>query len=155
LANNWRSATFQSINHAIQKPNDPEVSALCPLAKLYVENVTSTCTIILDLLKALTTLSGHPLPPSVEKEVHDIVRLSSEYAMQIGVNPAQLFIGVPLHREIVQIGSEYHDYQNGDSDRGTPATVDLMVAPGVLKVGDGRSDLETRRSIVPCVFYPF
>ncbi len=139
----------------IQKSNDPEASALSPLAKLYVENVTRTCTIILDLLKALTTSSGYALLPSVEKEVHEIVKLSSEYAMQIGVNPAQLYIGVPLHKEIVQIGSEYHDYQDGDSARDTPATIDLMVAPGVVKVGDGRSDLERRRSIVPCVFYAF
>ena len=90
----------------------------------------------------------------MEDEIRQMTNLACEIALQFGVHSAQLRLSAPNRGEQVQIGEEFHDCEDGDSHKGSVYGVDLVIVPGLQKIGDGRSDMSSKWTIVPCEFYP-
>jgi hypothetical protein len=87
----------------------------------------------------------------VEKDdIREAALIAREIAMQFGVNPANLQLLRPEQGEEVEIGTEFHDCYDGDTHAGRRYIVDLVTLPGLQKIGDGRSDRTSVRTIVPC-----
>lgn len=149
-ANTWRSVTFRSIHEALNSP-EGQTSAL---AKSDKDNVNKTTADITELLSEVASLSERSISDATREEVRQVVVLGREIALQFGIHTAKLCLLVPDRGEQVRIGAEYHDCQDGDLKKGTSYTVDLVPAPGLQKEGDGRSDMDTVRTIVPCQIYP-
>ena len=83
-----------------------------------------------------------------------MVALGRDIALQFGIQPAQMQLVIPGHGEKIKIGERYHDCEDADSFKGKTQSVDIVTAPGLQKVGDGRSELGSQRAMVPCEIYP-
>ncbi|KAH0537285.1 hypothetical protein FGG08_005910 [Glutinoglossum americanum] len=154
LANNWRSATFQCIIVALTSTDGRNPAPDTPLAKLSAKNVNQTISRIMGVLSEVSKLSNSMVGREIEDEIHQMANLSLEIALQFGVHSAQLRLSAPSRGEQIMIGEEFHDCEDGDSSKGSAYVVDLVIVPGLQKVGDGRSDMTSKRTIVPCEIYP-
>ena len=89
-------------------------------------------------------------------QVCKIAKLGAELALEIGVQRAQvglLVAGKGTGFPTVSIGAEWHDCENGDAAKGTTVIVDLLVSPGLIKLGNGRGDMDAKRVLVPADVY--
>lgn len=125
-----------------------------PLAKLSADNVQKTVDRIIGVLSEVSRLSNSLVPSYVEAEIHKMADLAREIALQFGVHTAQLRLAVPHHGAQIRIGEEFYDCEDGDSERGTVYQVDLVIFPGLERIGDGRSDMSSKQIITPCEIYP-
>src|SRR5271154_7080687 len=124
------------------------------LARLNSDNINRTVDRTMGILSEVSKLSNSSVRSEVEDEIRQMVNLAREIALQFGVHSAQLRLLIPNRGELVQIGEEFHDCEDGDCHRGSIYGVDLVIVPGLQKIGDGRSDMSSKRTIVPCEFYP-
>ncbi|KAI9769805.1 MAG: hypothetical protein M1840_003799 [Geoglossum simile] len=151
LANKWRSATFQSIGAALVANGGRD---LAPVAKLSADNVNQTATRIISVLSEVSKLSDGRVSGDIEDEVREMANLCFSIALQFGIHTAQLRLSVPDRGEQITIGDEFRDCQDGERYKGTVYAVDLVVVPGLQKIGDGGSDMTTKHIVVPCGIYP-
>jgi hypothetical protein len=154
LANKWRAATFQCINAALTTSDDTIPAPDSPLARLSAKNVDQTVARIMAILTEVSNLSSSHVRVEMEHDIHQMVNLGSVIALQFGVHLAQLRILVPSRGEQIQIGESYQDCEDGDCYKGSIYGVDLVTAPGLQKIGDGKSDMSSSRTMVPCEIYP-
>ncbi|KAF8862360.1 hypothetical protein BDZ45DRAFT_799176 [Acephala macrosclerotiorum] len=150
LANTWRSTTFMYINVALTSPEQNH----SPVARLNTENFNDTVSRILAVLSEVAGLSHASVRPDIQDQVRQMVLLGRDIALQFGINPSQMELVVPKHGEKIKIGEKFHDCEDGDSFKGKTHDVDLVTAPGLQKIGDGRSDMNSQRAMVPCEIYP-
>ncbi|KAK4161200.1 hypothetical protein QBC43DRAFT_292264 [Cladorrhinum sp. PSN259] len=161
LSNKWRSVTFQSLCISVLDPTSNINGAAAPVQEAIIqfgERNVEACqqsirSLILEISAAVQSQRATPWYSGFEDEVKTIARLAFEIAIQFGVNPACLSLLVPTAGEFVVIGTEYHDCEDGEEHRGTRSKVDLVVAPGLVRVGDGRSEMSKRYPIVPCEIF--
>jgi hypothetical protein len=154
-ANTWRSCTFQSINSALATSIEQATPGkMNEVAVLWTDNLNKTVGRIMDILRRTASLAGVALPDSIEADLQSVTRLVSEFAIQCGIHQAKLCLRFPARGESVTIGSEYHHCIDGDMARNSKVDVDIVVLPGLCKVGDGASDTTTLKSFVPCKIYP-
>jgi hypothetical protein len=101
----------------------------------------------------VSSLSNVPIRAEIQDEIHEMAKLGRDIALQFGIHPAQLRLLVPSHGEQIEIGESFHDCRDGDSNTGSIYVVDLVTAPGLQKIGDGRSDLNSSRTLAPCEIF--
>lgn len=123
------------------------------LAKLDADNFHQTVGRIVAVLSEVSQLSNSLVRSEVEDQIRQLVNLAREVALQFGVQTAQLRLSVPNRGKEIQIGEEFHDCEDGDRYRGSVCAVDLVIVPGLQKIGDGRSDMSSKQIIVPCEIY--
>ncbi|KAF2671474.1 hypothetical protein BT63DRAFT_477946 [Microthyrium microscopicum] len=150
-ANTWRAALFQRINSRISNKNS---SGYFGIRRLSEKNRSDASEKIMRFLSGVVQLSGGNLRETLREEVDHITALAFQIALQFGIHPARLQLIIPQPDQSVQIGDEYQDCEDGNTNKGSIVTVDLVVLPGLEKVGDGRLDLNSKRAIVPCEVYP-
>ncbi|KAK3312177.1 hypothetical protein B0H66DRAFT_485605 [Apodospora peruviana] len=156
-ANRWRSATFQSVMAIMAGKGGKNGSADTAdeggqtVGNLYVMNRVKLKK---DILAVLEEATSDQLAGEIEEKLDEITCLAGELALQIGVHRACLGLEMPATGESVIIGPEFVDCEDGAAARGETEEVDLVVCPHFFKVGDGRSDLKTRKSIFPGEIYP-
>ena len=152
-ANEWRSATFQS---AVSVITGDESSAMSNnlTANLSASNVEHVANLITVIFVQVISVSNGSLRAETEEEIRHLTFLAREIAVQFGVHPAYLRLVVPARGESVEIGKDYHDCYDGDYYKGEIRKVDLVTTPGLQKIGDGRSDMTSKWTIVPCEIYP-
>ena len=153
-ANKWRSATFQSISVALTASGERNPAPDTPVAKLSANNVNQTVNRIMGVLSEVSKLSNKKVSDEVEDEVREMANLCLEIALQFGIHSAELRLSVPERGEQITIGEEFQDCQDGDRYKGIVHAVDLVIVPGLQKIGDGRSDMTTKYIVVPCGIYP-
>jgi hypothetical protein len=119
-----------------------------------VDNVNQTVNRIIGVLSEVSKMSGAEVSDEMEDRVREITDLCFNIALQFGIHTAQLRLSIPDRGEQITIGEEFHDCQNGELDKGAVYAVDLVVVPGLQKIGDGRSDMTKKHIIVPCEIYP-
>lgn len=153
LANKWRSASFQCISIALRAVDGGNSAPESLLAKLSTENTNQAVNRIMALLREVCTLSNSLMREEIPGEVNRLATLAREFGLQFGVHNAQLRLLVPNIGQQIQIGNEFRDVIDGDLSRGSSCMVDLVVVPGLQRIGDGRSDMATKRVIIPCEFY--
>lgn len=125
-----------------------------PLAKLRADNIQKTVNRIMGVLSGVSKLSNSPIRSDVEDEIHKMANLAGTIALQFGVHTAQLRLSVPHRGAQIQIGEEFHDCEDGDFHRGAIYPVDLVTFPGLERIGDGRSDMNSKQIVTPCEIYP-
>ncbi|KAK0706278.1 hypothetical protein B0T26DRAFT_446666 [Lasiosphaeria miniovina] len=157
LSNKWRSVTFQSLGIAALGDGGGAGGDGMPgtgvVAQLGEANVERCVQQVMGFLTELSTISAEPLYADLGDEVRSLVRLAFEVALQFGVNQANLALLAVEPGEAVVIGPDFHDCEDADEHRGTRARVDLVVSPGLQRVGDGRTELARKRTIVPCEIF--
>jgi hypothetical protein len=102
----------------------------------------------------LLDISAAAIAAELVDQIQDVATLAASIGLQFGVQPSQLRLSIPNREQVIEIGDEFHDCMDGDADKGARVSVDLVVSPGLLRIGDGRRDLRTKVPIVPCDFYP-
>lgn len=136
-------------------PNDESNPAPdSPLARLSADNVNQAVDRIMSVFSEVSSLSNNSVRNEVVDQIREMATLAREIALQFGVHPAQLRLLVPSRGDQIQIGEEFQDCEDGDYNRGSICAVDLVIVPGLQKIGDGRSDMRSKRIIVPCDIYP-
>lgn len=106
-----------------------------------------------EVLKQVSKLSDTPIHDEME-EVQHIAQQARDLAVQFGLQQAQLLLYMPKHGDVIQIGEEVYDCEDGDCDRGAKHSVALVTLPGLQKIGDGRADIQSKRTLIPCEIYP-
>jgi hypothetical protein len=124
------------------------------VAQLDKQNINQTIDRVMAVLSEVSSLSGGSIRDEFEDEVRQMTHLAHDIGLQCGVHCAQLRLFTPNSGDEIQIGADFHDCEDGDSKKGSVYAVDLAIVPGLGKVGDGRSDMSSRRTIVPCEIYP-
>lgn len=118
-------------------------------------NVNQTINRVLDYLQHAAALSGNFMRSEIEVEVREMVQITLEIALQFGVQPAQLQLYKSELGDLVTMGEDFQDCEDADMQKGVQYFVDLVVSPGLHKIGDGgRSTKIATRTIVPCEIYP-
>ena len=145
---------FQSFGAELTRSNERHSTHGSLVAKLSAGNVNHTISRLLGFLSDLSGLPSSKVTGEMEEQIHTITKLALEIALQFGINPAQLRLSIPNRGEEVRIGGEYHHCENAALDAGSVCVVDLVILPGLLKIGDGRSNMTSKRAIVPCEIYP-
>ena len=145
-ANMYRSAMFLSLSAAVKGDQQPPGIA----AQLYKKLQGDVRDKLYGILAEMTE---HKVPPAVEEELPRIVRVAAELALEIGVQRALVSVVKPMGGEEVVIGDEFHDCLHGDSMKGQKFKVELLVSPGLLKIGDGRGNTSVRKSLVPAELF--
>ena len=102
----------------------------------------------------VSKLSNSQVRRELQDEVRQMATVASQIAIQFGVHPAQLQLSFPKSGERVEIGADFQDIEDGEDSKGVVYSVDLVVVPGLQKIGDGKSDMTSKRSIVPCEIFP-
>ncbi len=157
--NRWRSATFHSIASAVM-PRDEMNQRAAADAKTelgdlvvtpFIENQTRVRD---DILAILTEVTEGGVGKEIEDEVANVTALAGELALEAGVHRSFLSLSSLDRGDVFQVGFEFIDCEDGDSARGLFATVDLVVSPHFVRVGDGRGDLATKRTICHGEIYP-
>jgi hypothetical protein len=143
---------FQCINESVTEADGQQNSS--PIAGFLLANVDRTVSSIISLLKAFSAVAGVALGPKMEDEVRELTLQAQGLALQFGLHTSKLNLVVPTRGDQVQIGAEFHDCEDGDLERGKMLAVDLVPVPGLEKIGDGKSDLDIKRTIVPCEIFP-
>lgn len=77
-----------------------------------------------------------------------IVRLAGELALEFGAQRYGMGLTLLKMGDIIQLGEEFVDCL-GLLKSGTDVTPRLVVSPSMVKIGDGGSDLQSRRIIIP------
>ncbi|KAM7196826.1 hypothetical protein V8F33_005945 [Rhypophila sp. PSN 637] len=130
--NRWRSATFQSI----------------------LTVVTARRETNLPYQEAKPAATNGQVGKEIEDKVDKVTFLAAELALEIGVHRAYLGLRFPKQCEKVAIGRDSVVCEDGDPARGLSDEVELVVCPQFVKIGDGRSDLTTSKSIFRGEIYP-
>lgn len=125
-----------------------------PIARLSTENFDATVARITSILSEVASLSNATVRSEIQDQIRQMVTLGRDIALQFGIQPAQMQLIIPKHGETIMIGEKFHDCEDGDSFKGKTHSVDLVTAPGLQKIGNGRSDLSSQRHMVPCEIYP-
>ena len=106
------------------------------------------------MLSEISTPPGSSVSREIEEQVQKLTAISFEIALQFGIHAARLQLHRPNHGDLICIGEDYTDCEDGNSHKGSSVPVDLVVVPGFQKFGDGRADTTVKRSLAPCEFYP-
>lgn len=152
-ANEWRSTTFQSVVSIITGEGS-STSPDNPAAKLSASNVEQVTNLIMAIFVQVIKVTNGSLRDGVEDEILKATHLAREISLQFGIHPARLQLVIPARGEIVEIGKDYHDCCDSDYYAGKKYKVDLVTTPGLQKIGDGRSNMTSKWTIVPCEIYP-
>ncbi|KAK3939277.1 hypothetical protein QBC46DRAFT_263663 [Diplogelasinospora grovesii] len=151
-ANKWRSATFQSIMTAVvPRGQKKALAATADKVRPYADNRQNVEEDILDILREVC---NGAVSDEFQEKVTEIVRLAGELALEFGSQRAELGLDMPERGDSLEIGLEFVDCEDGDNARGKVEEVELVVAPKLFRVGDGRNDLKTRKTIFPGEIYP-
>ncbi|KAK4208767.1 hypothetical protein QBC37DRAFT_431426 [Rhypophila decipiens] len=163
FANWWRAATFQSIQSAVFRsrrtsqvgePTEAVEEMQMPqgIAKVFAGNMARVKSRILGVITKACGVDK--ASEAIEGEVEDLVRCASLLAVEFGAHGAKICFGMPKFGDTVQIGTEFVDCEDGDSNRGKLETVELAVSPSLFMIGDGRKDLTTATCLFPGEIYP-
>ena len=123
------------------------------LARLSSDSIQQTVNRIMNILSEVSRFSGGMIQHGMEDQIRQIATLARNIALQFGTQTAELRLLVPNYGEKIKIGEEFHDCEDGDRYKGSICTVDLVVIPGLQKIGDGWSDMSSKRILVPCEIY--
>ena len=127
------------------------------VAMLYRQHCDS---VVFKVRQLLDRITNNNTRPDALEAVPTIVNLAAELGLECGVQRAQIWLLIPRPGEVVTVGAEYADCLgagsgDGDGDGGRDVKVDLVVSPGIVRIGDGRRDLAVRKALVPCEVFPF
>ncbi len=106
------------------------------------------------LRKLLDEATGFAVSQTIARHIPEITQLAANLAIEFGASRAQLCLLAAKPEEHVEVGPCFHHYKDGASRKGAFLTVDLMVSPGLCKIGDGRGDMTARRVLVQSDIYP-
>lgn len=127
-------------------------------------------SVIASIRQLLDRVTGNATRSNTLDAVPAIVNLAAELGIEFGVQRAQILLVVPQRNDLVQEGPEYQDClgsrggaaahgsgedgnKNNKGDR--DMKVDLVVSPGMVRIGDGHGDLTFRKALVPCEVFPY
>lgn len=100
------------------------------------------------IFKALLELSNDSTNNKAEEaSVPFIVRLAGGLALEFGAQRHGLGLTFLKEGDSTLLGVEFVDY-HGMLNSSTPVRVGLTVSPSMFKIGDGDSDLQSRRTMV-------
>lgn len=157
-ANKWRSATFQSIIAVVtpskaagaggrQAPALPAIT----MGTTYAENCAR---VERDIVGVLNEVANGVVNDELQDKVPEITRLAGELALEFGAQRSQLGLMLPVRGDNIQIGEQFVDCVDGDGAKGAYIGVELVVCPCLFRVGDGRGDFQSGRTIFPGEVYP-
>jgi hypothetical protein len=145
--------TFQYIHVALTNTTKEDYNPDSVIAIRSKENTQKTLDRIMGVLKDLSRLSNSSIRHETETEVQNLVNLARDISLQFGINTANLQLLVSHYGENVKIGNEYQDCVEGNEFNGSLVTVELLTLPGLQKIGNGRSDMETKKILIPAEVY--
>lgn len=155
ISNKWRSITFQTLalNMLIDVDSHDSFGRSGTLVQLGQQNVTACVRQIMGFVSELASASNASVYYELEEEMTSAAKLAFEIALQFGVSQAALSLLTATSGQAVVIGPEYHDCEDGEENRGVRTRVALMIAPGLVRIGDGRSEMTKRHVVFPCEIF--
>ncbi|KLU89757.1 hypothetical protein MAPG_08726 [Magnaporthiopsis poae ATCC 64411] len=150
--NAGRAWLFASILRDVKKGDDcgggmSTSTSTSALAAIFEDNVTMVTG---DLTTQLQHISNGGLDPSAEAQVGGVVRAIGIFALEMGSQRAQVSLETCRYGDLVTLGEKFGDGKSsGDGGwGGQQVQVDILTQPCLVRTGDGREDLATRKVIV-------
>lgn len=144
-ANRWRSVTFQTLAASVEAGERSSTG----IVRLGYHNVAHVAEQTMSMLS--TIVGSSPQFGELKRQIHEAASLAFEVALQFGINPAQLVLLSAGRNETVTIDKKqgFIDCED-EKETGDVVRVALAVTPGLLRIGDGRSETTQRHTIWPC-----
>ncbi|KAH7012862.1 hypothetical protein EDB80DRAFT_834460 [Ilyonectria destructans] len=138
--NTWRAGFFDALVKATQHGAIGQAdNKYVRLFRTNVEAVTG------DLVSSLQQVAQIRLDPGIWEEVAGFVEGLGTLALEMGSQRAHVYLETCEYGEDIAVGDRFRD----DAELGFERLrVDLMTQPCLRRVGDGREDLTTQRTIV-------
>ncbi|KAK7424029.1 hypothetical protein QQX98_000639 [Neonectria punicea] len=138
--NTWRASFFDALAKTIAHGTTGQTTnKYTRLFRANMEAVTQ------DTVSSLQRVANARLDPRIWDEVAGFVEGLGTLALEMGSQRAHVYLETCSHGESVTVGDRFRD----DADLGYEVLqVDLMTQPCLTRVGDGREDLQTARTIV-------
>ncbi|KAK3991432.1 hypothetical protein QBC44DRAFT_379679 [Cladorrhinum sp. PSN332] len=156
-ANAWRSATFQSLLSAIEaaklrdKTLQDDKDGRKDIATVFADNSSRVRE---GVVEVISYFCADGISEEIRDQVATAVQQASELSVAFGAHRAKVCFGIPNFGDVIEIGAEFVDCQDGDLKRGKLETVELAVAPALFMIGDGRSDLTSVLFVQHGEIYP-
>ncbi|KAK4165569.1 hypothetical protein QBC43DRAFT_315474 [Cladorrhinum sp. PSN259] len=157
-ANAWRSATFQSMLSAMEaaKVQDETLAEDSKpprhgISKCFEDNRS---IVEAEIIEVISYFCADDIGEEIKSQVVTAVQQASELSMAFGAHRAKVCFGIPKFGDVVEIGAEFIDCQDGDLKRGELETVELAVSPALFIIGDGKSDLTSVLCVQHGEIYP-
>ncbi|KAF9875534.1 hypothetical protein CkaCkLH20_06915 [Colletotrichum karsti] len=109
-------------------------------ASMFQKNVSY---VAIELANALQRLNNGSLVPQAEMQIQNLMREFGELALQMGSQRAQVFLEVCGHGDVISAGERFTE----EAEAKGMVEVDLMIQPGLVRIGDGREDLSSEAVI--------
>ena len=122
-----------------------------PLQGLYELNVTGAVQRVAAIMADAT---GAPLRSQELGQLKKAVTLAAQLGLQFGVHTGKLEFTWPEPGTRVVIGKEFMDEREGAMGSGRSVLVDLVVEPGLNRLGNGRGSVQEMVSLLPCQLVP-
>jgi hypothetical protein len=150
-SNKWRSITFHTIFTAIEDPQHLEDYPTPKISKIYQDNVSRVAS---ELDRILEEFTGRNSDQATAKSIRKIASLAGELGLQFGVHRAHLLLDFPETGSQVRGGTEYSHYRDGEKYQNQMMEVELVLSPGLVRIGDGRRSLSVKAPLQPSLIYP-
>ncbi|KAH7176555.1 hypothetical protein EDB81DRAFT_772978 [Dactylonectria macrodidyma] len=137
--NTWRAKFFDGLVQTIR--NGPAGQAESKYTRLFYTNVD----IVTDhLVSALQQVVNADLDSTIREQVTSFVEGLGMLALEMGSQRAHICLETCEYGENIVVGDRFRD----DAEQGyDQLTVDLMTQPCLRRIGDGRDNLTTERTI--------
>ncbi|KPM44201.1 hypothetical protein AK830_g2313 [Neonectria ditissima] len=138
--NTWRASFFDALAKTVANGAADQTDS--KYTRLFHANIQAVTQ---DIVSSLQQVANTHLDPRIWDEVASFVQGLGTLALEMGSQRAHVYMETCEHGESVAVGDRFRD----DADLGYDTLqVDLMTQPCLTRVGDGREDLQTARTIV-------
>jgi len=107
------------------------------------------------LMNTLVEITESNVPEGIEADVCQFLSRAGELALCLGEQRARVQLLECRPGENVIIGPEFeHSFGALGCERGEERAAQILVRPGLCKIGNGRGEMQTRRVLLPAeIFY--
>ena len=121
---------------------------ILPLGRAAQQRQRNQDETLAKLYSILELVTEHNVQDEIKDMLPNITQAAADLALNIGAQRAQLSLVRPEPGISVIIGDEFLDCMNGDTGKGKSYTLDLLVSPALVKIGNGKGDMTTRKVLV-------
>lgn len=136
----WTDVTSPAgVSAADGKDAKARVTGFTTYFHRHVERVTA------ELVSKLTQCSADALDPRAPSAVRDVVHDTALLALEMATQRSHVTLQFCAYGETVRAGDLFRDENATGGDGTGMVRVDLMTEPALLRLGNGREDLTSRK----------
>ncbi|KAK3319152.1 hypothetical protein B0H66DRAFT_475876 [Apodospora peruviana] len=138
--NEGRGFFFERMLGGILNPVDP--NKVEGFTSYFLANIDAVAE---EMVQTLQKCSGYRLDERAPAQIASVARGLGILSLEMGSQPAHIILEGCSHGDWIRPGDMFKDEY--ETEGGSPVQVDLMTEPCMVRIGNGREDLTTRKVV--------